>query len=53
MRTFGRLAGLAAIGIAVLAGGPAQAEYPERPITIIVPWGAGGGTDATGASSPA
>ena len=25
----------------------AQAEYPERPITMIVPWGAGGGTDAT------
>lgn len=27
---------------------PAYAEYPERPITLIVPWGAGGGTDATG-----
>lgn len=27
---------------------PAFAEYPERPITLIVPWGAGGGTDATG-----
>lgn len=27
---------------------PAVAEYPERPITLIVPWGAGGGTDATG-----
>jgi tripartite-type tricarboxylate transporter receptor subunit TctC len=26
----------------------ASAEYPERPITLIVPWGAGGGTDATG-----
>src|SRR5205809_1853228 len=25
----------------------AQAAYPERPITLIVPWGAGGGTDAT------
>lgn len=25
-----------------------HAEYPERPITLIVPWGAGGGTDATG-----
>lgn len=23
----------------------AHAEYPDRPITIIVPWGAGGGTD--------
>ncbi len=26
----------------------AMAAYPERPITLIVPWGAGGGTDATG-----
>ena len=24
----------------------AQANYPSRPITLIVPWGAGGGTDA-------
>lgn len=25
----------------------AQAEWPEKPVTMIVPWGAGGGTDAT------
>lgn len=25
----------------------AQGKYPTRPITLIVPWGAGGGTDAT------
>ena len=25
----------------------AVAAYPDRPITLIVPWGAGGGTDAT------
>jgi tripartite-type tricarboxylate transporter receptor subunit TctC len=25
----------------------AAAQYPNRPITLIVPWGAGGGTDAT------
>jgi tripartite-type tricarboxylate transporter receptor subunit TctC len=31
-----------------LAAGTALADYPERPITLIVPWGAGGGTDATG-----
>ncbi len=31
-----------------IAALPAAAEYPERPITLIVPWGAGGGTDATG-----
>ena len=27
--------------------GQAEAAYPERPLTLIVPWGAGGGTDAT------
>ncbi|WP_194725193.1 tripartite tricarboxylate transporter substrate binding protein [Noviherbaspirillum malthae] len=27
--------------------GLAHAAYPERPITLIVPWNAGGGTDAT------
>jgi tripartite-type tricarboxylate transporter receptor subunit TctC len=36
---------------AVLAFGffaaPAFAAYPERPVTLIVPWAAGGGTDAT------
>lgn len=26
---------------------PAAAQYPNRPVTLIVPWGAGGGTDAT------
>lgn len=31
--------------VAALAATPALAEYPERPVTIIVPWGAGGGTD--------
>ncbi len=35
--------------LATLAfGTAAQAQsYPSRPITLIVPWGAGGGTDAT------
>ncbi len=28
--------------------GAAQAAWPERPITLIVPWSAGGGTDAVG-----
>jgi tripartite-type tricarboxylate transporter receptor subunit TctC len=32
---------------ATLAFGAANAAWPERPITLIVPWGAGGGTDAT------
>lgn len=34
-------------GAAMLTAVGAQAAYPERPITLIVPWGAGGGTDAT------
>ncbi len=46
--TLGRMAGLLLGGFALLAAGAAQAEWPERPITLIVPWGAGGGTDATG-----
>ena len=29
------------------AAGAASAAYPERPITFVVPWGAGGGTDTT------
>ncbi|MBU1439894.1 MAG: tripartite tricarboxylate transporter substrate binding protein [Gammaproteobacteria bacterium] len=42
---------LAAMGAAVAAvafPGLAFAAWPERPITLIVPWGAGGGTDAVG-----
>jgi tripartite-type tricarboxylate transporter receptor subunit TctC len=44
-RTFLKL--LAATALALPFAGTALAEYPERPIQIIVPWGAGGGTDAT------
>ena len=42
----GRLALLAAACLAFAL--PAHAAYPTRPITFIVPWGAGGGTDAVG-----
>jgi len=35
-----------AFGVLLFAG-VALAAYPERPITLIVPWAAGGGTDAT------
>src|SRR5438067_11965669 len=31
----------------VVAATTAQAQYPQRPVQLIVPWGAGGGTDAT------
>lgn len=45
-RTFlGTCAAVLALGLGTQA---AQAEYPDRPIELIVPWGAGGGTDATG-----
>jgi tripartite-type tricarboxylate transporter receptor subunit TctC len=33
--------------LSMMAGPAAWAAYPERPITVIVPWAAGGGTDAT------
>ena len=46
MRTPMRFGSIVA-AVAVLASTGAAAEYPERPITLIVPWGAGGGTDAT------
>ena len=36
-----------AAGVIAITTGLAQAAYPERPITLIVPWAAGGGTDAT------
>ena len=41
-----RLIKLAAV-LAAFTVGAAQAQYPQRPIQLIVPWGAGGGTDAT------
>ncbi|MDI4664067.1 tripartite tricarboxylate transporter substrate binding protein [Xanthobacter autotrophicus] len=31
---------------ATLSAPAAMAAYPDRPVTLIVPWGAGGGTDA-------
>ncbi|MBU3650948.1 MAG: tripartite tricarboxylate transporter substrate binding protein, partial [Limnohabitans sp.] len=36
-----------AVGCTLTAGAWAQSNYPNRPITLVVPWGAGGGTDAT------
>ena len=38
----------AAAAVAGFGFKPASAQtYPARPVTVIVPWGAGGGTDAT------
>ena len=41
------LSGLAMAVLAIASfASPAAAAFPERPITLIVPWAAGGGTDA-------
>ncbi|MCZ8141354.1 MAG: tripartite tricarboxylate transporter substrate binding protein [Acetobacteraceae bacterium] len=37
----------AGIAAGLAAPALAQARYPSRPVQLIVPWGAGGGTDAT------
>lgn len=41
---FRTLGSVLALGVGVLAGA-AMAEYPERPINMIIPYGAGGATD--------
>jgi tripartite-type tricarboxylate transporter receptor subunit TctC len=38
---------LASIGMMVLASAASAQDYPTKPITLIVPWPAGGPTDAT------
>lgn len=39
---------LLAMAATVMVAGSAMAQYPDRPIELIIPWSAGGGTDATG-----
>ena len=46
---FMKTAAAAAVTLAAVTGA-AWAEYPERPIQLIVPWGAGGGTDTVARS---
>ena len=41
-----RLIRMVAVAVLALGVQAAFAAYPDRPITLIVPWGAGGGTDA-------
>lgn len=40
-------AAIAAFGVTLFAAAAAAQEYPNRPITLIVPWPAGGPTDVT------
>jgi tripartite-type tricarboxylate transporter receptor subunit TctC len=47
MTAFPRTLVRAAALFALLFAASAHAAYPDRPITLIVPWAAGGGTDAT------
>src|SRR5512136_2407775 len=44
MRKIGFLVA-AVLAVAFLVPAPAQAAFPDRDITLIVPWAAGGGTD--------
>lgn len=47
-RTFSRSLIALSLGLGLTFGHTAVAQtYPSRPITMVVPWGAGGGTDAT------
>ena len=41
------LKSLAALTATLALGVSAQSNYPTRPNSLVVPWGAGGGTDAT------
>ncbi len=42
-----RILAMLLVAVATTAATTAQAQYPQRPVQLIVPWGAGGGTDAT------
>src|SRR6187549_9458 len=42
----GNFAFIALAAMSLLGAGHAHAAFPERPVTLIVPWAAGGGTDA-------
>jgi tripartite-type tricarboxylate transporter receptor subunit TctC len=47
LKTLSTSASVFALAVGIISSS-AMAAYPERPVTLIVPWGAGGGTDATG-----
>ena len=41
-----KILAVALIAAGLFGAAPARAAFPEQPITLIVPWAAGGGTDA-------
>ena len=43
----GTAAAAGALAMPFVRSAAAQGAYPNRPVTLTVPWGAGGGTDAT------
>ena len=45
-RVFSKSLRALSLGLTLVGSAVAQ-SYPSRPITMVVPWGAGGGTDAT------
>lgn len=45
---FGTVGRILSVALLMTVAGTATAEYPEKPIHIVVPWKAGGGTDAIG-----
>jgi tripartite-type tricarboxylate transporter receptor subunit TctC len=46
MRRRASILRLIAASLTLIAGSAMAQNYPDRPITMVVPWGAGGGTDA-------
>lgn len=47
IRLFKTLAGMVAVTVSLLLAPVANAEFPEKGVTLIVAYGAGGGTDVT------
>lgn len=47
MATFRKILGAAGVSALMLAAGPAFAEYPEKSVTYIIPFGPGGESDIT------
>lgn len=48
LRTFSRIFAALALAMLVTAACARSDDYPSRPITLVVPWGPGGGSDQMG-----